>query len=175
MDPPPGWNDDRTSGDRSTVTDDNLYRGSTYPAENTQAPYGDTNSSERTLQRSTTELNTNTAPARNSYPSFGNPAADSTNATRDIGTGSGPNTDPRYTLPKTDDAPTWDANTIVRPTTTSMTMLLLFGSIGLNLYLFWIAWDTYNRYQDLVAEMRSSRARRDRTEAEYGERSAAEY
>ena len=42
-----------------------------------------------------------------------------------------------------------------------MTLLALFASVGLNLYLGWIAWDTYNRYQDLVADMRHS-SRRDR-------------
>lgn len=43
----------------------------------------------------------------------------------------------------------------------SLTVLLLFGSIGLNIYLFWITWDTYNRYQDLLGDMRSSRHHRD--------------
>ncbi|HEY6565117.1 MAG TPA: hypothetical protein VIY86_11505, partial [Pirellulaceae bacterium] len=46
----------------------------------------------------------------------------------------------------------------------AFSMLLLFASIGLNIYLGWIAWDTYNRYQDLVSDMRSNRARRERTE-----------
>ncbi len=48
------------------------------------------------------------------------------------------------------------------------TLLMLFASIGLNLYLGWIAYDTYNRYQDLVADMRQSPssqpARRERSE-----------
>jgi len=35
-------------------------------------------------------------------------------------------------------------------------VLILFASIGLNLYLGLIAWDTYNRYQDLVGDMRHS-------------------
>lgn len=43
-----------------------------------------------------------------------------------------------------------------------MTLLTLFASVGLNLYLGWIAWDTYNRYQDLVADMRSTGSRRER-------------
>ena len=41
-----------------------------------------------------------------------------------------------------------------------MTLLALFASIGLNIYLGWIAYDTYNRYQDLVADMRRTPARR---------------
>lgn len=41
-----------------------------------------------------------------------------------------------------------------------LTLLTLFGSIGLNLYLGWIAWDTYNRYQDLVADIRYTGSRR---------------
>ena len=41
-----------------------------------------------------------------------------------------------------------------------MTLLALFASIGLNIYLGWIAWDTYNRYQDLVADMRRTPGRR---------------
>ncbi len=41
-----------------------------------------------------------------------------------------------------------------------LTLLILFGSIGLNLYLGWIAWDTYNRYQDLVADIRHTGPRR---------------
>ena len=43
-----------------------------------------------------------------------------------------------------------------------MTLLALFASVGLNLYLGWIAWDTYNRYQDLVADMRTTGPRRER-------------
>lgn len=43
-----------------------------------------------------------------------------------------------------------------------MTLLTLFASVGLNLYLGWIAWDTYNRYQDLVSDMRSTGSRRER-------------
>jgi hypothetical protein len=39
-------------------------------------------------------------------------------------------------------------------------LLALFGSVGLNLYLGWITWDTYNRYQDLVADMRPTGPRR---------------
>ena len=41
-----------------------------------------------------------------------------------------------------------------------MTLLALFASIGLNIYLGWIAYDTYNRYQDLVADMRRTPNRR---------------
>jgi hypothetical protein len=41
-----------------------------------------------------------------------------------------------------------------------LTLLTLFGSVGLNLYLGWIAWDTYNRYQDLVADIRYTGSRR---------------
>jgi hypothetical protein len=41
-----------------------------------------------------------------------------------------------------------------------LTLLALFGSVGLNLYLGWIAWDTYNRYQDLVSDMRFTGSRR---------------
>ncbi len=44
-----------------------------------------------------------------------------------------------------------------------LTLLALFASVGLNLYLGWIAWDTYNRYQDLVADMRHG-SRRERGE-----------
>lgn len=43
-----------------------------------------------------------------------------------------------------------------------LTMMTLFASLGLNLYLGWIAWDTYNRYQDMVADLRSPAPRRDR-------------
>jgi hypothetical protein len=43
-----------------------------------------------------------------------------------------------------------------------LTILLLFASIGLNVYLSWIAIDTYNRYQDMVSDMRTVRTRRDR-------------
>jgi hypothetical protein len=34
-----------------------------------------------------------------------------------------------------------------------MTVLGLFGSIGFNLYLGWIAWDLYTRYHDAVADV----------------------
>ena len=42
------------------------------------------------------------------------------------------------------------------------TLLALFASGGLNLYLGWIAWDTYNRYQELVADMRQETRQRER-------------
>lgn len=41
-----------------------------------------------------------------------------------------------------------------------LTLLALFGSIGLNMYLGWISWDTYNRYQDLVGDIRYTSPRR---------------
>jgi hypothetical protein len=41
-----------------------------------------------------------------------------------------------------------------------LTLLALFGSIGLNMYLGWIAWDTYSRYQDLVTDLRYTGSRR---------------
>ena len=50
------------------------------------------------------------------------------------------------------------------------TMLALFGSIGLNLYLGWVAWDTYNRYQDLVHDVRYTGSRRDSSRDEYADR-----
>ncbi len=53
-----------------------------------------------------------------------------------------------------------------------MTLLALFGSIGLNLYLGWIAWDTYVRYQDLVADIRYTSPRREPVRDEYVERVA---
>ncbi len=53
-----------------------------------------------------------------------------------------------------------------------MTLLMLFGSIGLNLYLGWIAWDTYNRYQDMVADIRYSSPRRESLRDEFVERVA---
>ena len=56
----------------------------------------------------------------------------------------------------------------VRPGGSFMTtMLALFGSIGLNLYLGWVAWDTYNRYQDLVHDVRYTGSRRDSSRDEY--------
>ena len=50
--------------------------------------------------------------------------------------------------------------------------LLLFASLGLNLYLGWIAWDTYNRYQDMISDLRYSGAsnRRDRIERDHIDR-----
>ena len=32
-------------------------------------------------------------------------------------------------------------------------MLGLFGSVGFNVYLGWIAWDLHGRYQDVVADL----------------------
>jgi hypothetical protein len=32
-------------------------------------------------------------------------------------------------------------------------VLALFGSIGFNLYLGWIAWDLYTRYQDAMEDV----------------------
>jgi hypothetical protein len=44
--------------------------------------------------------------------------------------------------------------------------LAFFASVGLNFYLGWITWDTYNRYQDMVSDIRHSNtsARRERVE-----------
>jgi hypothetical protein len=53
-----------------------------------------------------------------------------------------------------------------------MTLLMLMGSIGLNLYLGWIAWDTYNRYQDMVADIRYSGPRREPMRDDFVERVA---
>ena len=39
----------------------------------------------------------------------------------------------------------------------SLNTMALFLSLGLNCYLGWIAWDTYNRYQDMVSDLRSPR------------------
>ena len=50
-----------------------------------------------------------------------------------------------------------------------MTLIALFASIGLNFYLGWHAWDTYNRYQDLVADMNYNGARRDRRDRRLAE------
>jgi hypothetical protein len=58
-----------------------------------------------------------------------------------------------------------------------LTLLALFASVGLNLYLGWIAWDTYNRYQDLVADMRYAGPRRSsksETDSSYGDSSVVE-
>ena len=55
-----------------------------------------------------------------------------------------------------------------------MTLLALFASIGLNVYLGWIAYDTYNRYQDLVADMRRTPARRRERRGERPERRVTE-
>ncbi len=52
-----------------------------------------------------------------------------------------------------------------------MTLLALFASVGLNFYLGWIAFDTYNRYQDLVADMKYNGARRERGERRLAESS----
>ena len=52
-----------------------------------------------------------------------------------------------------------------------MTLLALFASVGLNFYLGWIAWDTYNRYQDVVADMRYNGSRRERGERRLAESS----
>lgn len=41
-----------------------------------------------------------------------------------------------------------------------ITMILLFASIGLNIYLGWIAWDTYSRYDAMVSDLRSPRRER---------------
>ena len=51
-------------------------------------------------------------------------------------------------------------------------LLVFFASVGLNFYLGWIAWDTYNRYQDMVSDLRYSgaSARRDRSERDSVER-----
>ena len=60
-----------------------------------------------------------------------------------------------------------------------LTLLVLFASVGLNMYLGWVAWDTYNRYQELVSDVRysnprgSSRRERDHDRS-YGERELAD-
>ncbi len=48
----------------------------------------------------------------------------------------------------------------------TLLLLAFFASVGLNFYLGWIAWDTYNRYQDMVSDIRYSNtsARRERVE-----------
>ena len=58
-------------------------------------------------------------------------------------------------------------------------LLAFFASVGLNFYLGWIAWDTYNRYQDMVSDMRYSgssprRERLDRDVERRGDRRLAE-
>ncbi len=58
-----------------------------------------------------------------------------------------------------------------------MLLLMFFASVGLNFYLGWIAWDTYNRYQDMVSDMRrtsGSSPRRDRGNTERRDRRLAE-
>ncbi|MCA9265406.1 MAG: hypothetical protein KDA60_16215 [Planctomycetales bacterium] len=67
------------------------------------------------------------------------------------------NTTPIYSQP-----PSVVGSEPPRSGTYFLTLLALFASIGMNLYLGWIAWDTYNRYQDLVADMRQASSRRDR-------------
>ena len=60
-----------------------------------------------------------------------------------------------------------DPNTYTRGGGTLL-LLAFFASVGLNFYLGWIAWDTYNRYQDMVSDIRYSNtsARRERVERE---------
>jgi hypothetical protein len=41
-----------------------------------------------------------------------------------------------------------------------LALLALFASAGLNVYLGWIAWDAYNRYQDLLVEMQPAPSKR---------------
>ncbi len=50
----------------------------------------------------------------------------------------------------------------------TLLLLAFFASVGLNFYLGWITWDTYNRYQDMVSDIRNSNtsARRERVERE---------
>jgi hypothetical protein len=38
----------------------------------------------------------------------------------------------------------------------TVTLLALFASIGLNLYLGWNSWDTYRRYQSLLSDVRTA-------------------
>ena len=53
--------------------------------------------------------------------------------------------------------------------------LALFASIGLNVYLAWVAWDTYNRYQELVSDVRYSSPRRSSSQdRSYSERELAD-
>jgi hypothetical protein len=60
---------------------------------------------------------------------------------------------------------TTDPNTNIRGGGTLL-YLAFFASVGLNFYLGWITWDTYNRYQDMVSDIRHSNtsARRERVE-----------
>ncbi|MCA9189941.1 MAG: hypothetical protein KDA99_30160, partial [Planctomycetales bacterium] len=41
-------------------------------------------------------------------------------------------------------------------------LLALFASVALNFYLGWITWDTYDRYQDLISDLRESTKRREK-------------
>lgn len=50
----------------------------------------------------------------------------------------------------------------IRSNSSPMVLLVLLASLSANVYLGWIAWDTYNRYQDLVGDIRMSRSRRER-------------
>ena len=40
----------------------------------------------------------------------------------------------------------------------TLTLLALFASCGLNVYLGWITWDTYHRYQRLISELQRPKA-----------------
>ncbi len=54
----------------------------------------------------------------------------------------------------------------------ALLLLAFFASVGLNFYLGWIAWDTYNRYQDMVSDLRHSgpAGRRERLDRDHVER-----
>lgn len=56
-----------------------------------------------------------------------------------------------------------------------LTLLALFASVGLNMYLGWVAWNTYSRYQDLVSDVRYLSPRHSiRTDLSYDKRDLAD-
>jgi hypothetical protein len=62
--------------------------------------------------------------------------------------------------PRTETAGTSDAGSPGRPWgPLLMTVLGLFGSLGFNFYLGWIAWDLYARYQDAVDDIQELEAK----------------
>jgi hypothetical protein len=48
-----------------------------------------------------------------------------------------------------------------------LSILGLFGSLGFNLYLGWIAWDLYSRYQDAVVDVQELEAKLEAKQQDY--------
>ena len=58
-----------------------------------------------------------------------------------------------------EDKPNATANTNTKEATSDFfwLMIFLFLSIGFNVYLVWVAWQTYWKYRDLVSDTRTPR------------------